>query len=59
MALVVSDCAQGAQEGPLLDSSFLAVDREVCCTTVACWSCVRRNAGGARVERHPEEERCR
>ena len=44
MALVVSDCAQGALEGSLLDSSFVAVDREVCWKTVACRSCVRRSS---------------
>ena len=59
VALMVSGCARGAQEGSLLDSSFVAVDREVCWTTVACWSCARRNAGGARVEPHPQKERCR
>ena len=35
MALVVSGCARGAQEGSLLNSSFAAVDREVCWTTGA------------------------
>ena len=59
VALVVSDCAWGAQQGSLLDSPFVAVDREVCRNSVACRSCVRRNAGGARVEPHPEEDRCR
>ena len=59
MALVVSDCARGAQERSLLNSSFVTVDGEVCWIAVACWSCVWRNAGGARVEPHAEEERCR
>ena len=30
-----------------------------CWTTIACWSCVRWNAGGALAESHPEEERWR
>ena len=60
MALVVSDCARGAQEGSLLDSSSVAVDREVCWT----YGCVVGLACGETQEEHvwslnPEEERCR
>ena len=58
VALMVSDCAWGAQERSLSVSTFVVVVQEECWTAVACWSCTQRTSSGHAISTRSTQSAC-